>query len=169
MGAFFYQKRPGLGTKPFNIVKYKTMTDEKDVSGALLPDAERITPIGKIVRSTSLDELPQLWNVLKGEMSFIGPRPLLEEYLPYYTEREKTRHSVRPGISGWAQVHGRNHLPWDKRLELDAWYAEHVSFLLDLRIVWMSIVNVINRKDISTVSNEVESNFAEERRNSKKK
>lgn len=150
-GAFFLQERPGKDAKIFKIIKFKTMTDECDIEGNLLPDVQRLTKAGKFVRSTSIDELPQLINVLKGDMAFIGPRPLLVQYLPYYTEREKLRHSVRPGISGWAQVNGRNNLPWDERLELDAWYAENLSFSLDCKVLIKTIKNVINRKDIVVV------------------
>lgn len=150
-GAFFLQERPGKDAKIFKIIKFKTMTDERDEDGNLLPDAQRLTKVGRIVRSTSIDELPQLINVLKGDMAFIGPRPLLVQYLPYYTEREKLRHSVRPGISGWAQVNGRNNLPWDERLEFDAWYAENLSFSLDCKVIIKTIKNVIKRKDIVVV------------------
>lgn len=150
-GAFFLQERPGKDAKIFKIIKFKTMTDERDADGNLLPDAQRLTKVGRIIRSTSIDELPQLINVLKGDMAFIGPRPLLVQYLPYYTEREKLRHSVRPGISGWAQVNGRNNLPWDERLELDVWYAENLSFSLDCKVIIKTIKNVINRKDIVVV------------------
>lgn len=137
-GAFFLQERPGLHGKIFKIIKYKTMTDERDAEGNLLPDKDRITAVGKFVRKTSIDELPQLINVLKGDMALIGPRPLLPEYLPYYTERERLRHTVRPGISGWAQVNGRNHVLWEERFEYDAYYAEHLSFAMDIRIIIMS-------------------------------
>ena len=130
------------------------MTDERDAEGNLLPDADRLTKVGRFVRSTSIDELPQLINVLKGDMALIGPRPLLVKYLPYYTEREKLRHSVRPGISGWAQVNGRNNLDWDERLELDAWYAEHLSFELDCKVITRTIENVIKRKDITEAPSE---------------
>lgn len=164
-GAFFYQERPGKNGKIFKVVKYKTMTDEKDENGNLLPDSERLTKVGRFVRSTSIDELPQLFNVLKGDMALIGPRPLLVQYLPYYTEREQLRHTVRPGISGWAQVHGRNTAKWDDRLELDAYYAEHVSLWLDLKVIAITIKNVIMRKDISVDSNAVEPYLDEERRN----
>ena len=140
------------------------MTDERDEKGNLLPDAQRLTKVGRIVRSTSLDELPQLFNVLKGDMALIGPRPLLVQYLSYYTERERLRHTVRPGISGWAQVHGRNTVKWDDRLELDAYYAEHLSFLMDLRIILMTIKNVLQRKDISVDSTLIESYLDEERK-----
>lgn len=164
-GAFFFQERPGKNGKIFKVVKYKTMTDEKDENGNLLPDSERLTKVGRFVRSTSIDELPQLFNVLKGDMALIGPRPLLVQYLPYYTEREQLRHTVRPGISGWAQVHGRNTAKWDDRLELDAYYAEHVSLWLDLKVIAITIKNVIMRKDISVDSNAVEPYLDEERRN----
>ena len=155
-GAFFFQERPGKGGKIFKVVKYKTMTDERDENGELLPDADRLTRVGRFVRSTSIDELPQLFNVLKGDMALIGPRPLLVQYLPYYTEREQLRHTVRPGISGWAQVHGRNTAKWDERLEMDAYYAEHVSLCLDLKVIVITIKNVLMRKDISVDSNAVE-------------
>ena len=162
-GAFFFQPRPGKNEKIFKVIKFKSMTDERDADGKLLPDAQRLTKVGRFVRSTSIDELPQLINVLKGDMSFIGPRPLLIEYLPYYTEREKLRHTVRPGISGWAQVHGRNTVKWDDRLEYDAYYAEHISFLLDMRIFFMTVVNVLKRKDVSVDVSLVETNLKQER------
>ena len=164
-GAFFFQERPGKDGKIFKVVKYKTMTDERDENGELLPDSERLTTVGRFVRSTSIDELPQLFNVLKGDMALIGPRPLLVQYLPYYTEREQLRHTVRPGISGWAQVHGRNTAKWDDRLELDAYYAEHVSLWLDLKVIAITIKNVLMRKDISVDSNAVEPYLDEERKN----
>lgn len=164
-GAFFFQERPGKNGKIFKVVKYKTMTDERDENGELLPDSERITTVGRFVRSTSIDELPQLFNVLKGDMALIGPRPLLVQYLPYYTEREQLRHTVRPGISGWAQVHGRNTAKWDDRLELDAYYSEHVSLWLDLKVIAITIKNVLMRKDISVDSNAVEPYLDEERKN----
>ena len=164
-GAFFFQERPGKGGKIFKVVKYKTMTDERDEKGDLLPDADRLTKVGRFVRSTSIDELPQLFNVLKGDMALIGPRPLLVRYLPYYTEREQLRHTVRPGISGWAQVHGRNTAKWDERLEMDAYYAEHVSLCLDLNVIAITIKNVLMRKDISVDSNAVEPYLDEERKN----
>ena len=145
-GAFFFQERPGKNGKLFRICKFKSMTDERDANGNLLPDRERLTPIGRFIRSTSLDELPQLFNVLVGDMSLIGPRPLLPRYLPYYTEREQLRHSVRPGITGWAQVNGRNALGWDEKLELDAYYAEHVSLVLDMKIILMTVFKVIKRE-----------------------
>ena len=164
-GASFFQERPGKDGKIFKVVKYKTMTDERDANGELLPDSERLTKVGRFVRSTSIDELPQLFNVLKGDMALIGPRPLLVQYLPYYTKREQLRHTVRPGISGWAQVHGRNTAKWDERLELDAYYAEHVSLWLDLKVIAITIKNVLMRKDISVDSNAVEPYLDEERRN----
>lgn len=164
-GAFFFQERPGKNGKNFKVVKYKTMTDKRDENGELLPDSERLTKVGRFVRSTSIDELPQLFNVLKGDMALIGPRPLLVQYLPYYTEREQLRHTVRPGISGWAQVHGRNTAKWDERLEMDAYYAEHLSLWLDLKVIAITIKNVLMRKDISVDSNAVEPYLDEERRN----
>lgn len=150
-GAFFTQERPGRDEKIFKIVKFKSMTDERDADGNLLPDAQRLTKVGRFVRSTSIDELPQLFNVLKGDMSLIGPRPLLVRYLPYYTQREAMRHSVRPGMTGWAQINGRNNLKWDDRLELDVWYVEHLSFLLDLKVVFRTIKNVLSRTDVNVV------------------
>lgn len=147
-GAFFYQERPGKDEKIFKVIKYKSMTDERDAEGNLLPDSQRLTKVGAFIRKTSIDELPQLINVLKGDMALIGPRPLLPQYLPYYTEREKLRHSVRVGITGLAQVNGRNNLSWEKRLEYDAYYAENVSLMLDIKILLMTVKNVIARKDI---------------------
>lgn len=152
-GAFFLQERPGKGGKIFKVIKFKTMTDERDAEGNLLPDAQRLTKVGSFVRSTSIDELPQLINVLKGDMALIGPRPLLVQYLPYYSEREQLRHTVRPGITGWAQVHGRNHVLWEERFEYDAYYAEHVSLVIDLCIILMTIKNVLQRKDIEVAPN----------------
>ena len=154
-GAFFLQERPGLHGKIFKIIKYKTMTDERDAEGNLLPDKDRITAVGKFVRKTSIDELPQLINVLKGDMALIGPRPLLPEYLPFYTERERLRHTVRPGISGWAQVNGRNNVTWDQKLELDAYYVEHLSFLMDLRVLLTTVKNVLGGKDVNVVPSAV--------------
>lgn len=145
---FFFQPRPGKNERIFKIIKFKSMSDKKDEQGNLLPDAERLTKAGSFVRKTSLDEIPQLINVLKGDMSLIGPRPLLVHYLPYYTEREKLRHTVRPGITGYAQVNGRNTVNWDERLEMDAQYVENLSFLNDVKILIQTIQNVINRKDI---------------------
>ena len=145
-GAFFFQERPGKDEKIFKVIKFKSMTDERDAEGNLLPDRERLTKVGKFVRATSIDELPQLINVLKGDMALIGPRPLLVKYLPYYTERERLRHSVRPGITGWAQVNGRNNITWDNKLECDAYYAENVSFLFDIKILFLTIYKVIKRE-----------------------
>lgn len=147
-GAFFVQKRPGLNEKIFKLVKFKTMTDERDEHGNLLPDAQRLTKVGRFVRSTSIDELPQLFNVLKGDMSLIGPRPLLIQYLPLYTEEQTRRHEVRPGISGWAQVHGRNHCKLSKKFELDVWYVDHCTFLTDLKIIYLTVMNVFCGKDV---------------------
>lgn len=149
---FFFQKRPGLHNRVFEIIKFKTMNDKRDDNGKLLPDAERLTKIGSFVRKTSLDEIPQLINVLKGDMSLIGPRPLLVKYLPYYTEREKLRHTVRPGITGLAQVNGRNNISWDEKLEMDAKYVEELSFTNDIKILLKTIQNVISQKDIIVAS-----------------
>ena len=154
-GAIFYQERPGKDEKIFRVMKFKSMTDERDAEGNLLPDKDRITAVGKFVRKTSIDELPQLINVLKGDMALIGPRPLLPEYLPYYTERERLRHTVRPGISGWAQVNGRNNLTWDQKLELDAYYVGHLSFLMDLRVLLTTVKNVMGGKDVNVVPSAV--------------
>lgn len=148
-GAFFFQERPGKNEKIFKIYKFKSMTDECDENGELLPDEKRLTNVGKFIRKTSLDELPQLWNVFIGDMSFIGPRPLLIKYLPYYTKREQLRHSIRPGITGLAQVNGRNTLNWEERLNYDILYVENVSLCTDIVILWKTIINVIKRKDIS--------------------
>lgn len=150
-GAFFYQERPGKNEKIFKIIKFKTMTDERDDDGNLLPDKDRITPIGRVIRKFSIDELPQLINVLKGDMAFIGPRPLLPEYLPWYTERERLRHTVRPGMSGWAQVIGRNTLSWDEKLALDVYYVEHLSLGMDCKVIMKTIVNVLRHKDVNVV------------------
>ena len=147
-GAFFFQERPGMNGKIFKVIKFKTMTDERDSNGELLPDEARITKVGKFVRSTSIDELPQLINVLKGDMALIGPRPLLVKYLPYYTEREKLRHTVRPGISGWAQVNGRNTISWDKKLAYDVEYVENLSIMMDVRVILKTIKNVIVREGV---------------------
>ena len=149
-GAFFIQERPGKNGKIFKVIKFKTMTDERDVEGKLLPDAERLTKVGRIVRSTSADELPQLLNVLKGDMSLIGPRPLLPQYLPLYSKEQARRHEVRPGITGWAQVNGRNAISWTKKFELDVWYVDHCSFLLDLKIIFLTIKKVFVREGISS-------------------
>jgi undecaprenyl phosphate N,N'-diacetylbacillosamine 1-phosphate transferase len=147
--AFFYQERPGHGKRPFNIIKFKTMNDAVDQNGKLLPDNDRLTRLGAVVRKLSLDELPQLINVLKGEMSLIGPRPLLFRYVPLYTEVQSRRHEVRPGITGWAQVNGRNTISWAKRFELDVYYVDHVSFWLDCKILWMTILKVIRQEGIN--------------------
>lgn len=149
-GAFFLQERPGRYGKIFKVIKFKTMTDERDIEGNLLPDEQRLTKVGKFVRSTSIDELPQLVNVLKGDMSFIGPRPLLPQYLPLYNKEQARRHEVRPGITGWAQVNGRNAISWTKKFELDVWYVDHCSFLLDLKIIFLTIKKVFVREGISS-------------------
>lgn len=148
-GAFFFQERPGKDGKIFKVIKFKTMTDERDADGKLLPDAKRLTKVGSFVRSTSIDELPQLINVLKGDMALIGPRPLLPQYLPLYNKRQMRRHEVRPGITGWAQVHGRNAISWTKKFELDVWYVDHCSFWLDMKIVFLTIRKVFIREGIS--------------------
>lgn len=150
-GAFFFQERPGKDERIFKVIKFKSMTDERDAAGSLLPNEKRITKVGRFVRKTSIDELPQLFNVLKGDMSLIGPRPLLPEYLPYYTGRERLRHTVRPGITGWAQVNGRNAVKWDDRLEMDAYYVEHLSLGVDLKIILTTVKNVLASKDIEVV------------------
>ena len=147
-GAFFTQERPGKDTKIFKVIKYKTMTDERDADGKLLPDAKRLTKVGRIVRSLSIDELPQLFNVLKGDMALIGPRPLLVQYLPLYSKEQARRHEVRPGISGWAQVNGRNHCKLSKKFEYDVWYVDHCTLATDLKIIWLTITNVLKRSDI---------------------
>lgn len=151
-GAFFYQERPGKDEKIFKVIKFKTMTDERDANGNLLPDEKRLTKIGKFVRSTSVDELPQLINVFKGDMSLIGPRPLLVQYLPLYNEEQRRRHEVRPGISGWAQCHGRNAISWKEKFELDVWYVDHCTLWTDVRIIFITIKNVLMRKDINSAT-----------------
>lgn len=151
-GAFFHQERPGKDGKIFKVVKFKTMTDEMDTEGNLLPDADRLTKVGKFVRSTSIDELPQLWNVLKGDMSLIGPRPLLPQYLPLYSQEQARRHEVRPGITGWAQCHGRNAISWQKKFELDVWYVDNISFLTDCKVILTTIKKVVAREDINSAS-----------------
>ena len=153
---FFFQLRPGLNETIFKIIKFKTMNDKKDVAGNLLPDAERLTKMGSFVRKTSLDEIPQLWNVLKGDMSLIGPRPLLPEYLPLYNETQKRRHELRPGITGWAQVNGRNAIGWNQKFEYDVWYVDNISFLLDVKILFKTVLKVvksegINAADVATI------------------
>lgn len=147
-GAFFFQERPGKDAKIFKVIKFKTMTDERDVEGNLLPDAQRLTKVGAFVRSLSIDELPQLFNVLKGDMALIGPRPLLVQYLPLYSKEQARRHEVRPGISGWAQVNGRNHCKLSKKFELDVWYVDHCTLITDLKIIWMTVMNVLKGSDI---------------------
>ena len=147
-GAFFTQDRPGKDAKIFKVIKFKTMTDERDENGKLLPDAQRLTKVGRLVRSLSLDELPQLFNVLKGDMSLIGPRPLLPQYLLVFNEFQMRRHEVRPGISGWAQVHGRNHCKLSKKFEYDVWYVDHCTLSTDLKIIWLTIMNVLKRSDV---------------------
>lgn len=148
-GAFFFQERPGKNERIFRIVKFKTMNDRRDADGYLLPDAERLTRIGRFVRSTSIDELPQLWNVLRGDMSLIGPRPLLPQYLPLYDKEQARRHEVRPGITGWAQCHGRNAISWTEKFRLDVWYVDHVSLWTDLKVIWITIQKVLRRSDIN--------------------
>ena len=148
-GAFFFQNRPGKDGKIFKVIKFKTMTDERDADGNLLPDADRLTNVGRFVRSTSIDELPQLINVLKGDMALIGPRPLLVQYLPLYSKEQARRHDVRAGITGWAQVNGRNAISWTKKFDLDVWYVDHCSFLLDVKIIFLTIKKVFVREGIS--------------------
>ncbi len=165
-GAFFTQERVGKGEKPFKIYKFKSMTDERDANGDLLPDAQRLTAIGAFIRKTSIDELPQLFNVLKGDMALIGPRPLLPEYLPYYTERERLRHTVRSGISGWAQVHGRNNLTWNQKLEYDAYYVEHLSLKMDLIVLLVTVKNIVKvGKDVVIIPGEKAGKLNVERAN----
>lgn len=154
-GVFFLQQRPGKNEKIFQIIKFKTMNDKKDVHGDLLPDSQRLTTLGKVMRKTSLDEIPQLINVIKGDMSLIGPRPLLVRYLPYYTDRERLRHSIKPGITGYAQVKGRNTINWDERLKLDVFYAENISLKLDLQILLKTVNQVARRKDIAVIPGEL--------------
>lgn len=149
-GVFFTQERPGKDGKIFKVIKFKSMTDERDESGQLLPNEKRVTPVGKFIRGTSMDELPQLFNVLRGDMSLIGPRPLLPEYLPLYSKEQARRHEVRPGITGWAQVHGRNAISWKEKFELDVWYVDHVSFKLDLRIIFLTLQKVVKRSGINS-------------------
>ena len=151
-GAFFFQERPGKDAKIFKVIKFKTMTDERDAEGNLLPDEQRLTKVGRFVRSTSIDELPQLINVLKGDMALIGPRPLLVQYLPLYSQEQARRHEVRPGISGWAQCHGRNAISWREKFKLDVWYVDHVSLMTDLKVIFITIKNVLMRKDINSAT-----------------
>ena len=148
-GAFFTQERPGRNGKIFKVIKFKTMTDERDADGNLLPDAERLTPVGRFVRSTSIDELPQLINVLKGDMALIGPRPLLVQYLPLYSKEQARRHEVRPGITGWAQCHGRNSISWTEKFKLDVWYVDHCSLITDIKVIFITIKKVLLREGIS--------------------
>lgn len=147
-GAFFFQERPGRNAKPFKLIKFKTMTDERGNDGTLLPDIERLTKVGRFLRSTSIDELPQILNVIKGDMSFVGPRPLLMRYLPLYSAEQMRRHDVRPGITGWAQVNGRNYCTLSKKFEYDVWYVDHCTLCTDIRILWRTMCNVIRRKDV---------------------
>lgn len=148
-GVFFFQERPGYKGNIFKVVKFKTMTDERDAEGHLLPDEVRLTKVGSFVRSTSLDELPQLINVLKGDMALIGPRPLMPEYLPLYSKEQARRHDVRPGISGWAQCHGRNNITWTEKFKLDVWYVDHLSLWVDIKVIWITVMKVLKRADIS--------------------
>lgn len=151
-GAFFFQERPGKDEKIFRVIKFKTMTDERDADGNLLPDAQRLTRIGRFVRSTSIDELPQLINVLKGDMALVGPRPLLVKYLPLYSPQQHRRHEVRPGITGWAQCHGRNAISWTEKFELDVWYVDHCTLWTDLKVLFITVKNVLLRKDITAAN-----------------
>lgn len=151
-GVFFYQERPGKGGKLFKVIKFKSMTDEKDENGVFLPNDQRVTKVGKFIRKFSIDELPQLFNILKGDMSLIGPRPLLKRYLELYTPEQARRHEVRPGMTGWAQVNGRNNISWTEKFKLDVWYVDHCSLWLDIKIVFMTIKNVFAGKDVSVVS-----------------
>ena len=151
-GAFFFQERPGKNAKIFKVIKFKTMTDERDSEGNLLPDEKRLTKVGKFVRSTSIDELPQLVNVLKGDMALIGPRPLLIQYLPLYSPEQARRHEVRPGISGWAQCHGRNAISWTEKFKLDVWYVDHCTLLTDIKVIFITVKNVLMRKDINSAT-----------------
>lgn len=157
--VLFRQERPGLHGLPFTMIKFRTMTDGCDSTGQILPDAQRLTGIGRFLRATSMDELPELWNVLRGEMSLVGPRPLLMEYLPLYTLEQARRHEVRPGISGWAQVNGRNALSWEERLALDVWYVDHRNFFLDLRILWLTLRKVLVREGITAPGEATMSKF----------
>ena len=151
-GTFFTQERPGKDAKIFKVIKFKTMTDDRDKNGKLLPDAQRLTKVGKFVRSTSIDELPQLINVFKGDMSLIGPRPLLPQYLPLYSPEQARRHEVRPGISGWAQCHGRNAISWTEKFKLDVWYVDHCTLWTDIKVIWITVMKVLKRADINNES-----------------
>lgn len=157
--VFFRDWRPGLNGVPFQLVKFRSMTDARGVDGDWLPDAQRLTPFGRLLRSTSLDEVPELWNVLKGEMSLVGPRPLLMEYLPLYTPEQARRHDVRPGITGWAQINGRNAISWEQKFELDVWYVDHQSLALDFRILWLTLYKVLAREGISAAGEATVSQF----------
>jgi sugar transferase EpsL len=163
--VFYCQQRPGLHSEPFYLIKFRTMTDERDEQGNLLPDGERLTNLGRFLRNTSIDELAELLNVLKGDMSLVGPRPLLMQYLPYFSKREKLRFSVKPGITGWAQINGRNYLPWDERLAMDAWYVENRSLTLDLKILALTMLKVIRKEGVAPDSAQVESYLDQERQN----
>lgn len=160
----FYQVRPGRYGAPFSMVKFRTMTDARDASGALLPDGERLTAFGQFLRASSLDELPELWNVLKGDMSLVGPRPLLMEYLPLYTATQARRHEVRPGVTGWAQINGRNAISWEDKFALDIWYVDHRSFRLDLKILWLTALRVLRRDGINAVGEATMKKFTGTRR-----
>ncbi|MBR5076759.1 MAG: sugar transferase [Bacteroidales bacterium] len=150
-GAFFFQERPGKDAKIFKVIKFKTMTDEHDAYGKLLPDEQRLTKVGRFIRSTSIDELPQLINVLKGDMALVGPRPLLPQYLPLYSSEQMRRHEVRPGITGWAQCHGRNAISWTEKFKLDVWYVDHCTIWTDIQVVWLTVIKVLKRADINEV------------------
>lgn len=154
-GVFFTQERPGKNGKIFKVIKFKSMTDERDQNGNLLPNEQRITKVGAFIRKTSIDELPQLFNVLKGDMALIGPRPLRVDYLPLYSKEQARRHNIRPGITGWAQVNGRNAISWTKKFELDVWYVDHISFILDLKIIYMTILKVLKHADINSGNNKI--------------
>ena len=158
-GAFFTQERPGKDGKIFKVIKFKTMTDERDAEGNLLPDAYRLTRVGKFVRSTSIDELPQLINVLKGDMSLIGPRPLLPQYLPLYSAEQARRHEVRPGITGWAQCHGRNAITWTEKFKLDVWYVDNISLWTDIKVIFITVIKVLKRADINMSANDTMEDF----------
>ncbi|GAB2457588.1 sugar transferase [Comamonas humi] len=161
--VLFRQQRPGLRGRPFEMAKFRTMTDARGADGQLLPDAERLTPFGRFLRASSLDELPELWNVLKGDMSLVGPRPLLMEYLPLYTPEQARRHEVRPGITGWAQVNGRNALSWEAKFQLDVWYVDHRTLWLDIRILWLTVKKVLVREGISAAGEATMSRFTGEK------
>ncbi|WP_053992535.1 sugar transferase [Mangrovimonas sp. TPBH4] len=156
---FYYQNRPGKGEKLFTIIKFKSMNDKKDSNGQLLPESQRLTSIGEFIRKFSLDEIPQLLNVMKGDMSLVGPRPLLPRYLPRYNEKQKHRHDVKPGITGWAQVNGRNSLSWEQKFEYDIWYVNNLSFLLDMKIMYLSIIRVLHKEDVYTIENDITPEF----------